>query len=339
MKSEGFRRTKAVIASGVIALAVAALTFGAASAVLRPASSPLAAASGRAFTVSSVIYSSPACSGSTVLLYPGVTDCAVLTVHNNLTVPITVQNLSTTIPTTPIGCPASNFSLPSFGGNMSVAAGATVSTSGLPISLLDSGTNQDACQGTTVNFSYTGSAQFTDGTSTALSASPNPPTSLQPVTLRAEVTGANAANDPSTPTGTVSFNSCSTSACGSRTALGSGTIGSSGVATLTTSSLSTGVHFVQAVYGGSGTDYTDSTSPVLTLTVGAPVTSAGTTTNGSGTAGIASTGGAKTLPSTSSPLAFTGADIAGMVVVALLMIGAGTFLVITVRRRRKASVR
>ena len=150
MKPERFKRTKSVVASGAIALVVAALTFGVASAVLRPASSPFAASPGSAFTISSAIYPSPACSGSTTLLYPGVTDCAVLTIHNNLSVPLTLQNLSTTIPSPPAGCPASNFDLPTFSGNLSIPASGTVSTSGLPISLIDTHTNQDACQGVTV---------------------------------------------------------------------------------------------------------------------------------------------------------------------------------------------
>jgi hypothetical protein len=326
MKPERFRRTKSVVASGAIALVVAALTFGVSSAVLRPASSPFAVSSGTAFTISSAIYSSPACSGPSALLLPGVTDCAVLTVKNNLTVPITVQNLSTTIPSPPAGCPASDFSLPTFSGSLSVPASGTVSTSGLAISLLDTGTNQDACQGATVNFTYSGSAQFTDSTTTALASSPTSPAAGQPTTLSATVTGNNASNDPSIPTGPVTFNSCPTTACSTTTAFGTGTIGTGGVATLTTSSLTQGVHYLQAVYGGQGTDYSGSTSPVLTLTVGAPVTS-GATAAGSGTSG---TPGVSTKPST---VAFTGADIAGMVMAGLLMIGLGTVLVVVVRRR------
>jgi large repetitive protein len=332
MKSERFKRTKSVMASGAIALVVAALSYGVSAGVLRPSRSPLVVSSGTAFTVSSAIYPSPACSGSTAQLHPGVMDCAVLTVHNNLTVPITVQSLSSSVTSPPAGCPASDFSLPSFSGSLSVGAGATSSTSGLPISLIDTGTNQDACKGATISFAYTGSAQFTDNTSTALVASPTAPGSGQPIDLSATVTGANASTDPSLPTGTVSFNTCPTAACTSTTALGTGTIGAGGAATLNTSSLTAGVHYLQAVYGGQGTDYSASTSPVLTLTVGAPVTSSATT--GSGTSG---TSGVSTSPSSTGSIAFTGADIAGMVALALVMIGAGTFVVIAVRRRNKSA--
>ena len=331
MKAERFTRTKSVMAASAIALVVAALTFGVASAVLPSARSPLAIPSGSAFSVSSAIYPSPACSGSPVLLYPGVTDCAVLTVHNNLSVPITVQNLASTIPSATTGCPASNFELPTFSGTLSVPANGTANTSGLPISLIDTKVNQDACQGVTIAFTFNGSAQYTDSTATVLAVSPSAPTTGQSTTLTAVVTGGNAANDPSTPTGTVTFNSCTTAACSSSVPLGTGSVGTGGAATLSTTGLTSGVHYLQAVYGGDGTDYTGSTSPAFTLPVVAPVTS-GATNGGSGTS--AGTSQVSTSPSS---IAFTGADIAGMAAVALVMIGAGTFLVLAVRRRRRTA--
>ena len=322
MKQERFRKTKSVMASSAIALVVAALTFGVASAVLRPAASPFSATPGTAFTVSSAIYASPSCSGPTVPLYPGATDCAVLTIRNNLSVPMTVLSLSTTVSSPPAGCPASDFDLPTFSGSLPIPANGAVSTSGLPISLIDTHTNEDACEGLTVGFTYTGSAQYTDSTSTVLTASPSAPTSSQPTTLSATVTGNNAANDPSTPTGTVTFNLCSDATCSSTTSLGTGTIGSNGVATLTTTSLTTGTRFVQAVYGGQGTDFTGSTSQVLTLSVSAGSAIAFTGGPGSGSG---------------SAVAFTGADIAGMTAGGLILIGAGSLLVFVTRRRRRAS--
>jgi Bacterial Ig-like domain (group 3) len=330
MKPERFSRTKSVMASSVIALIVAAVSFGIASAVLRPASSPFATGPGSAFTVSSAIYASPSCSGATVLLYPGATDCAVLTVHNNLSVPMTVQSLSTTIPSSSAGCPVSDFSLPTFSGNLSVPANGTVRTSGLPISLKNTGTNQDACQGVTLTLAYSGTAQYTDATSAALTTPSTTPTAGQPVTFTATVTGANASNDSSPPSGTVTFNRCPNLSCNAPKALGTAAIGSNGVATLTTSSLLPSDRYIQAVYPGSGTDYTGSTSPILTLDVAPPKTAA-STTGGSGTA---KTGGVSTSPSS---IAFTGADIAGMVAGGLVLIGAGTFLVIASRRRHRAT--
>jgi len=322
-------RLGAVGPTALVALAAVAIAFGATLAVPRPSDSSLSLTAGTGFVITSNIYPSPGCSGSTPLLFPGVTDCAIFRVQNNLSVPISVQNLAMAVNSVPVGCPASDFSLPTFGGTLTVPAGGTASTSGLPISLIDTGTNQDGCQDVTVGFTYSGNAQYTDTTSTALTSSPAAPTSGQPVTLSATVTGSNASADPTLPAGSVAFNSCPTSACSSTSPLGTGTLGVGVVATLSTSSFTTGVHYVQAVYGGEGTDYGGSTSPVLTVTVGGPVTSAATT--GSGTSG------GPTKPTTASAIAFTGADIAGMVAVGFVMIGAGTLATLRVRRRHRTA--
>jgi hypothetical protein len=326
------------MATSAIALVVAALVMGAAHFVLgaRPASAQRLGfnltADTSTFTITSNIYDSPACAGSTALLYPGTTRCMVFTVKNNLTAPIIVQNLSVSVTSSPAGCPASDFSLPVFNGDVTVPAKGTAVTAGLPISLRDSGSSQDACQGRTISFAYTGSAQFTDATSTVLTSTPATPIAGQPTTLHATVAGANAAGDASLPAGTVTFMSCPTTDCASTTSLGAAAVGSGGIATLTTSGLSMGTHYIVAAYGGSGTDYSASTSPMVTLVVAAPTTSAGTTPTGSGS----SSGGAKTSASgSSSPIAFTGADIAGMAGAALILIAAGTVLVVVVRRRRR----
>ena len=338
MQPERFTRTKSVMATSAIALVVAALVMGAAHFVLgaRPDSAQRLGfnltAEASTFTITSNTYGEPACAGSTALLYPGTSRCMVFTVKNNLTAPIIVQDLSASVTSSPAGCPASDFSLPVFKGDVTVPARGTAVTAGLPISLRDNGSNQDACQGGTISFAYTGSAQFTDATSTVLTSTPAAPTAGQPTTLRATVTGANAAGDASLPAGTVTFKSCPTADCDSTTSLGTGAVGSGGIAALTTSALTMGTHYLEAAYGGSGTDYSASTSPMVILTVAAPTTSAGATPTGNG----ASSGGAKTSASSSaSPIAFTGADIAGMAGAACVLIAAGTFLVIVVRRRRR----
>ena len=94
------------------------------------------------------------------------------------------------------------------------------------------------------------------GTTTALSSSPNPSVHGQKVTFTAAV---NAASGTGTPTGTVKFLDGSTS-------LGSATLNSSGVATLTISNLATGSHSITAQYGGSA-NYNGSASAVLTQIV------------------------------------------------------------------------
>ena len=93
-----------------------------------------------------------------------------------------------------------------------------------------------------------------DSSTTTLSSSSNPSASGASVTFTATVAGAGA-----TPTGTVTFKD------GGAT-LGSGTLNGSGQATFSTSSLSVGTHSITAVYGGDS-NYSGSTSPVLTQTV------------------------------------------------------------------------
>jgi Bacterial Ig-like domain (group 3) len=100
-------------------------------------------------------------------------------------------------------------------------------------------------------------------TSTAVTASVNPATSGTPVTLTATVTSSG------TPTGTVTFKD------GAAT-LGTGTLNGSGQATFTTSTLAVGSHSITAVYGGD-TNYTGSTSAVLTQTI-TPASSSTTVT-------------------------------------------------------------
>jgi len=80
-------------ASSAIALVVAALVMVASSLVLGPRSASTPEHLGfdlssdpSSFTITSNIYPSPACSGSTALLGPGQTRCVVFSVHNNETV-------------------------------------------------------------------------------------------------------------------------------------------------------------------------------------------------------------------------------------------------------------
>ena len=96
-----------------------------------------------------------------------------------------------------------------------------------------------------------------DGTSTALTSSPNPSSLNQSVTFTATVT----ANAPGSgvPTGTVTFKN------GGAT-LGTGTLNSSGVAMFSTSALPLGPNSITASYGGD-TNFSGSASGALTQTV------------------------------------------------------------------------
>jgi hypothetical protein len=272
----------------VIALVVAALTFGLANQVIRPSTLKLSLTAGSGFTITSNIYNSPACSGSTALLYPGVTRCLVYTVTNNLTAPISVQSinmaLDNTYPAPPSGCSAADLSLPTFSGPLNVPGSGTANSPGLPISLTDNG-NQNNCESTTLHFVYTGSAQYTDSTGTVLASSLNPSNSGQSVTFTATVTANNASSDSSNPTGTVNFYSCASATnCSTLapTLLGSGTVAANGKATFATTSLATGSTFVEAVYQGASTNFTSSTSNVVTQVVNSSGVST-TTTLTSGT--------------------------------------------------------
>jgi hypothetical protein len=96
------------------------------------------------------------------------------------------------------------------------------------------------------------------GTSTSLSASPNPAQPGQSVTFTATLTYNNAAG---TPTGVVTFLDGST-------VLGTGTltqVGSQMQATFTTSPLSTGSHAITAVYGGDNIFAASSSSTIETV--------------------------------------------------------------------------
>ena len=272
MKSERFKRMKSVVASGAAALVVAALAFGVAQTVARPSDPKMSLTSGSGFTITSNIYSTSACSGSTAQLYPGTTRYICFNVKNNLTVPITVGSISMVLSNNPpTGCTAADLSLPSYSGSLNVPESGSASTTGLPIELKDDGDQSPQCENQTLDFTYSGTAQYTDSTATSLASSSagNTSSSGTSVTFTATVNEANASSDPSGPTGTVTFYSCpSSSSCTSPTStLGTGTVGSNGQATLTTSTLPIGTNYVEAVYGGSGTNLTSSTSTILTQTV------------------------------------------------------------------------
>jgi uncharacterized repeat protein (TIGR01451 family) len=120
-----------------------------------------------------------------------------------------------------------------------------------------------ASNATTTSGSATNTIGLTT-TSTTLVSSPNPSVVGQAVTFTATVSG-------STPTGTVTFKD-------GATALGTGTLNGSGVATFTTAALTSGSHAVTAAYGGDPNN-TFSTSSVLTQTVGQSATTVAVTSS------------------------------------------------------------
>ena len=183
----------------------------------------------------------------------------VFSVHNNLSVPISVGSITSALDTTdypapPPACTGTNLTLPTYSGSLGVPANGDATSSGVPVELNDNGSSQDLCQTYTYHFTYSGLANYTDSTTTTLTSVPSPSPSGQSVTFTAAVTETNASVDPSGPTGTVTFYSCTSNACGTTTSLGTGTVGSNGQATLSTSSLPVGTNYIEAVYGASGTN-------------------------------------------------------------------------------------
>jgi len=88
-------------------------------------------------------------------------------------------------------------------------------------------------------------------TTTTLTSSLNPSTHGTAVTFTAKV----VAHSGSTPTGTVTFKDGSNS-------IGTGTLNSTGVATLKTSTLAVGTHSMTAVYGGSSDDQASTSAAI-----------------------------------------------------------------------------
>lgn len=204
------------------------------------------------FPVSASVYSGPisssssvGCAGSRAQLFPGVPACLRYAVTNPLNVPIAVTALSvssvTFTPSSPNPslppCKASDFSTTQFAPTaaadyLNVASGTTAYL-GEPVTLLDD-RNQDNCENGTFNFTVNGSAQYTANTQTVLAA-PQTATWGQPVTLTATVTAAtNVQSPPSTvPTsGSVKFYKCNDELCTTSISLGTVSVSTSGVATL-----------------------------------------------------------------------------------------------------------
>jgi Ca2+-binding RTX toxin-like protein len=219
------------------------------------------------FRITSTISSTPTPSYTPAVLYPGAQRYLWYTAHNPLKVPITVTSMSIAAVMPPAGCPTSNLdtSHTTFSGSLVVPASGANSVS-VPISLLETHTNQDTCENTTFHFVYSGKAVYTDTTSTALMSSPNASVSGSLVTFTATVVPTGT--PPGNPTGTVNFYQCATAACsGTPTLLGSGSLGPFGIAKYSTSSLAVGTDFIEAIYQGASTDFFGSTSNVVSQVV------------------------------------------------------------------------
>lgn len=185
----------------------------------------------------------------------------MLTITNPLNVPITVDSLTVKLTSSmPVGCPAGDMKVNnvSFSGTppqvvltpaLTVAANSSAPvTPTTTLALTDNHNDQVACKKLALLFDYAGSAHYTASTSTALTSAPNPSIFGQTVTFTATVTHTTQAT--SSPTGTVNFYSCPTTACASTTSLGSATVQPNGQALFPTSSLPIGTTVVRSTYTG-----------------------------------------------------------------------------------------
>jgi hypothetical protein len=282
MKSARFKRTKSVMASGAIALVIAALAFGVSSSVLGTRSAIAQhlgfdlTSGASSFTITSTTYTTPSgaypaasCSGTPALLTPAVTRCMVFSVHNSLSVPITVQSITTTLDTTnfpapPADCKGTNLELPTFSGSLSVPGHGDASSSGVPIELKDNGEPQNDCENSTYHFVYSGTANYTEvyGTSTGVVTSQNPSTVGQSVTYTATVTAsATGSQDPvpSSPTGTVTFKDNGTTICTAPVAVAStGTATSTAQCTVNYATTTGSPHPITASYTNTDGNFTNS---------------------------------------------------------------------------------
>lgn len=222
---------------------------------------------GNDFTITSTIntMTSPsplACSASLATLAPGVPVCITYTAHNPLAVPITVSSMSITSVGAPAGCPATDLDLSksSFAGSLSVPANNGTASGSAALSLLETGTDEDGCQGATFAFTYAGSGTYIQvfPTTTTLAAAPNPVGTGQQVTYTATVTPTGTPPGPTT--GSVAFaDGGAAIACGTGSHSFNGT-----TATCVTSYTTPGSRSITASYTNSDGNFGNSSSaPVI----------------------------------------------------------------------------
>jgi hypothetical protein len=252
---------------------VSALAVAAAVWVPRTPSTGIILSDANGFTITSQLSSSPT-SVVPASFYPGAQRYLVLAVNDPLTAAINVTSLSVSVTQAPAGCQASNLDLSNgsatFTESFSVQPGQT-SSAWLPVSMLDTGADQDGCQGATFDFAYSGTAGYTEvyATSTAVTSSLIPSVVGQSVTYTATVTGIQGANQdpvPSSPTGTVTFDDGTSVICSNVAVTSAST--TTATATCTSPVYNTsGTHPIEAIYSNSDGNFTASTSPAFSQVV------------------------------------------------------------------------
>jgi hypothetical protein len=205
-------------------------------------------------------------------------------VGSNIVFPITLSSISNTATTmtytfSPGTAPLSDITGTT--GTVTIPAGATTANLSVPVIADSTGANETftvtlSSLSTNALFSNNQTTESATGTilsassgttasTTTLTASPTTGPAGTSVLLTAKVTGGTAA-----PTGTVTF-------LDGGTIIGTSSVGASGTATLSTSSLPVGSDTITAVYSGN-TTYATSTSNAVTVTITGTTQKSSTTT-------------------------------------------------------------
>lgn len=202
------------------------------------------------------------------LLYPGVPRYLWYTVQNESGVPLTVTELRIASVLPPFNCPASNLDLShtEFVGRLFVAPWGTGSVS-VPIVMIDTSTNQDACQGTVFRFFYQGQATVLvpTRTDTFVASSPDPSASIDSVEYTVTVTtkGGDPQRDVSnSPGGLVNVYDNGREICVGLDLVANGP-GSAIAQCVEAAPLSAGLHRITATYVSSSGEFIGSTSRAL----------------------------------------------------------------------------
>lgn len=252
--------TRVVVTGGVAALAL--ITVGG----IGSPPKHVVLTAGNDFTITSTINTltsaSPlTCSAGAATLAPGIPVCITYTAHNPLTVPITVTSMSIASVAAPAGCPAGDLDLSksSFAGSLSVPANNGTAGASAQLSLLETGADEDGCEGATFTFTYAGSGTYIQvfPTTTTLAAAPNPVGTGQQVTYTATV--APTGTPPGPTTGSVAFSDGGSAiTCGGGSQTFNGT-----TATCVTSYSSPGSHSIVAAFTNTDGNFGNSSSAPL----------------------------------------------------------------------------
>ena len=260
MKATGVEKLRRAISTLGVAILVAVGSY-ALSGVLVASHPAFALSAQKSFSITSKVYAHTCTKTATAKLYPGEARCLAVSVHDPLSVGIHVTSLSAKVtPSTSFAavCNATWLSIGTLAHTFTVTADGThiVTTT---IELRTTGTNQDNCEGGTFHLAYSGSATFTDTTTTALTLTG----SGHQRTLHATVTPGNPSSDPYGPGSTtapvhhVTFYACTTSSCTTKSRLAktatvtlstSTSTSLAATATATVTGLSKGTHYFEAVY-------------------------------------------------------------------------------------------